>query len=744
MHIGHHFWRRQGLGVKLAITNFLWVASILGLLVLGIAWGVSKSMEAKMHAEMQHGVQMLMRFIESNDQDLRQRTQFLADSLARSLQGDLTLDAGDGQPLLRLNGELLNGNSPRIQAFTQSTGAVATVFALKDGSDYLRVATTLKNDKGEPAVGTVLDHAHPAYAAVQAGQTYMGLASLFGRQYMTHYRPLKDASGRTIGIAFVGQDFSELLNHLKASIRALQVGQSGYYFVLRAEDGPRRGELAVHQAQEGKNISESKDSSGHYFIREMLERKQGVIHYPWMNPGEAQERDKLAVFAHYAPWDWVVASSAYIDEFTAETRALIWKFSAMGMAAVLMLAAIWFWLIRRMIVRPLDEVRSMAQAISEGDLTVRIANTREDEIGHLLTAMNHTNDGLTRVVRAVNEQAHSVALASAEIAQANMDLANRTESEASALEQTAAAMEQLGSTVSRNADHAQSADRLTREAQRVVTEGGDAVRKVVQTMQGIDASSKKIADIIGVIDGIAFQTNILALNAAVEAARAGEHGRGFAVVAGEVRALAGRSAGAAKEIKQLISTSVAEIHEGNQQAAHAGATMEQAIAEIRKVTQLITDISHASGEQSTGVAQVAEAVTHMDQTTQKNAALVEEMAGATAGLRKQADELVHAVSIFRLQGGSVNPLRASAAVLSTPAAAAPARSVASSTLSTAAAAGSAKLAASPSAAPAAPAASSATTAAPAAKAPPATAPKPAVPAARQLATTADEDDWETF
>ena len=298
--------------------------------------------------------------------------------------------------------------------------------------------------------------------------------------------------------------------------------------------------------------------------------------------------------------------------------------------------------------------------------------------------------------------------------------------------------------MSRNADHAQSADRLTREAQRVVTEGGDAVRKVVQTMQGIDASSKKIADIIGVIDGIAFQTNILALNAAVEAARAGEHGRGFAVVAGEVRALAGRSAGAAKEIKQLISTSVAEIHEGNQQAAHAGATMEQAIAEIRKVTQLITDISHASGEQSTGVAQVAEAVTHMDQTTQKNAALVEEMAGATAGLRKQADELVHAVSIFRLQGGSVNPLRASAAVLSTPAAAAPARSVASSTPPTAAAAGSAKLAASPSAAPATPAASSATTAAPAAKAPAATAPKPAVPAARQLATTADEDDWETF
>jgi methyl-accepting chemotaxis protein-2 (aspartate sensor receptor) len=226
-----------------------------------------------------------------------------------------------------------------------------------------------------------------------------------------------------------------------------------------------------------------------------------------------------------------------------------------------------------------------------------------------------------------------------------------------------------------------------------------------------------------VIDGIAFQTNILALNAAVEAARAGEHGRGFAVVAGEVRALAGRSAEAAKEIKQLISHSVAEIHAGNQQAAHAGETMEQAITEIEKVTQLITDISHASGEQSNGVAQVAEAVTHMDQTTQKNAALVEEMAGATEGLRKQSEELVRAVSIFRLQGGPVNPLRspvlAPRVAPSTPAT--PARSAAAATTPR-----------SPALAPSAAAAPAPAPAAPA-----------AAPKAKAPATTA-EDDWETF
>lgn len=663
MHIGQRYWRSQGLSVKLAITNFVWVASILGLLVFAIAWGVTQSLKNKMNAEMQQGVQILLRFVESSDKDLRQRTQFLADSLMGNLQGDFTLDDGDGRPLLRVGGELLNGNSTRVRAFTQNTGAVATVFAKNSAGDYLRVATTLKNEKGDAAVGTVLDRAHPAFAAIQSGQTYMGLASLFGRQYMTHYRPLKAASGETVGIAFVGQDFSELLNNLKASIRSLKVGDSGYYFVLRSEAGPLNGVLEVHPAQEGSNIIDAKDSNGQAFIREMLERKQGAIGYPWQNPGESSAREKLAVFGHYAPWNWVVASSAYTDEFTAETRALIVKFALFGLAAVVMLAAVWFWLIRRMIVRPLNEASRMADAIADGDLTLKISSDRQDEIGHLLDAMNNTNAGLTRVVRAVHEQAHSVALASAEIAQSNMDLATRTESEASALEQTAAAMEELGSTVAHNADHAQSADKLTREAQRVVTEGGEAVRKVVKTMQGIDASSKKIADIISVIDGIAFQTNILALNAAVEAARAGEHGRGFAVVAGEVRALAGRSAEAAKEIKHLISNSVAEIHGGNIQAAHAGETMEQAIAEIMKVTQLITDISHASGEQSNGVAQVAEAVTHMDQTTQKNAALVEEMAGATEGLRKQADELVKAVSVFRLQGGSVNPLTSTTAPL---------------------------------------------------------------------------------
>ena len=740
MHIGQRFWRRQGLGTKLAITNFIWVAGIVAALLLGIAWSISRVMEHKVQQELEHGVSMLERFIEANDRDLRQRTQFLADSFASSLTGTLELDHS-GEPLLRLDGVALNGDNARIDRFTSATGAVATVF-MRQGDDYLRVASSLKTDKGVPATGTQLDRQHPAYAEINAGRSYMGLAMLFGRQYMTQYRPLKDASGATVGMAFVGQDFSELLDNLKASIRQLKVGEGGYYYVLRS-DAAAAGVLEVHPAQEGQSILDAKDSSGRTFIREILERKQGHIAYPWANPNEPQPREKLAVFGQYAPWNWVVVASAYVDEFVAETLSLIQMFAAMGLAAVLALAGVWYWLLRRMIVRPLNEASQLARTIAAGDLTVKIPHARKDEIGQLLDAMNHTVDGLTDVVRTVQAQAESVAAASSQIAQGNMDLASRTENEASALEETAAAMEELGSTVAHNADHSKTADQLARSAQQVVTEGGLAVRQVVQAMQGIDAGSQKIADITGVIDSIAFQTNILALNAAVEAARAGEHGRGFAVVAGEVRALASRSAEAAKEIQQLISTSVAEVHQGNARAARAGETMEQAVAEIQKVTQLISSISLASAEQSTGVSQVGEAVTHMDQTTQKNAALVEEMAGAAEGLRHQSEELLQAVSIFRLRNGAAAAQPWAPPTAAHTAAHRQAAAATAQVLHSAAQGARSKkaVAMTTPAAPVAPALAPAA-AAPTASAAAASSARPGATA--PVAAAADDDDWTTF
>ena len=315
----------------------------------------------------------------------------------------------------------------------------------------------------------------------------------------------------------------------------------------------------------------------------------------------------------------------------------------------------------RGIARGLQSAVDSMVAIAAGDLSGRITPHGKDEVSQLLHALADMQASLVRVVGSVREGSEAVASASIQIAQGNMDLSGRTESQASALEETAASMEELSSTVKQNADNARQASQLAHNASDVAQQGGQVVAQVVDTMQGISESSKKIADIISVIDGIAFQTNILALNAAVEAARAGEQGRGFAVVASEVRSLAGRSAEAAKQIKHLIDDSVTRVAAGTALVDSAGSTMQQVVGAIQRVNDIMTEISAASAEQSAGVNQVGEAVTQMDEDTQQNAALVEEMAAAAAALKTQAGELVQAVSVFRLGSGEV-----SATVLSLP------------------------------------------------------------------------------
>ena len=321
---------------------------------------------------------------------------------------------------------------------------------------------------------------------------------------------------------------------------------------------------------------------------------------------------------------------------------------ALAMALILALGGVLIAAFARSIRQPLGQAMDLAHAVAQGDLSGADIAHGSDEVGRLTAALLQMRRQLTQVVARVRHNADGVATASAEIAQGNQDLSARTESQASALEETAAAMEQMTATVRQNADSAAQASQLAASASQVAQQGGDVVARVVQTMQGIDTSSKKIADIIGVIDSIAFQTNILALNAAVEAARAGEQGRGFAVVAGEVRQLAQRSAQSASEIKALIAESAQNVAQGNALVERAGHTMQEVVAAVRRVTDIMGEISAASREQSQGVAQVGEAITQMDQTTQQNAALVEQMAAAASSLHGQAQELVQGVAVFHL------------------------------------------------------------------------------------------------
>ncbi|MDH4416390.1 MAG: methyl-accepting chemotaxis protein [Acidovorax sp.] len=345
----------------------------------------------------------------------------------------------------------------------------------------------------------------------------------------------------------------------------------------------------------------------------------------------------------------VATSSAAIAQQAAQDARHALVSSLVALALVTALGACAGWLLTRSVVRPLGVAVSLAHKVAAGDLTTSIRVEGRDEPARLLEALRTMQDNLETVVAGVRSNAEGVASASAEIAQGNADLSMRTEEQASSLDETASSMQQLQATVQQNASNAQRANELAKSGATVAQRGGDVVTQMVEVVQGIQESSRRIADIIGVIDGIAFQTNILALNAAVEAARAGEQGRGFAVVASEVRNLATRSAGAAREIKALIHTSVERVQAGSDLAQDAGTTMTEVVASIREVSALMEEISQASAAQTSDMQRVTQAIVRMDDVTQQNAALVEESAAAAGSLSSQARQMVEAVAVFRLR-----------------------------------------------------------------------------------------------
>ena len=413
-------------------------------------------------------------------------------------------------------------------------------------------------------------------------------------------------------------------------------------------------------------------------------------------------------------------------------RMLIAVVAALAVAAGVAAA----WAITRSITRPLASAIELAEQVARGDLTHHVSAEGSDEVAQLLQALDRMQKSLREIVGKVRSGVDSVSSACTQIAAGNRDLSSRTEQQASSLQETAASMEQMNSTVRQNADNAKQANQLAVTASEVAMRGGSVVERVVETMDDISAQSRKIAEIIGVIDGIAFQTNILALNAAVEAARAGEQGRGFAVVAGEVRNLAQRSAQAAREIKSLIGTSVERVEAGGKQVAEAGATMGEIVSQVKRVTDLIGEITAATVEQSGGIGQVNLAVTQLDQMTQQNAALVEQSTAAAESLRDQADELAKTVSAFRLaqEASLARPASATAPRPGSAPMAKPAQSARVSTAlkpATASASGAPKASPAVADAPRAPAA--------------ATKPQAAPPAAvTKVEAKTASDDWEEF
>ncbi|HFT8009117.1 TPA: methyl-accepting chemotaxis protein [Burkholderia cenocepacia] len=651
---------RVSVGARLAALACALVALLFTVFAWTLAHFAGQQLADEAHQRIADKEQSIRAMVDLFDQALSAEANRSMSLFASFLPADFTLDpartvdiGGVAAPTLLAGGQPLDLDYSIPDQFLKKSGAIATIFA-RDGDDFVRITTSLKKQDGARAVGTKLDRAGPAYAPLVAGRSYTGLAKLFGRPYITQYKPVTDAGGRVIGALFVGLDIGAELKLVEDGIRALKIGDNGYYFVLDASQGPSRGTFVVHPDAAGQRADDTRAP-----YTQMLATGEGRLAYTSTDPAahDGGPSAKFVSFTTIPQWQWLVGGVALDDELLATMRATRNRFLMIGAVLVAAFATLFVIVVRRVVSRPLEAAARASERYAAGDLSVRIRDgaggapggTGNDEIGRLVQAVDGIGDGLARIVAQVRNSAADIAHGTVGIAAGSGDIAARIATQASSVEQTAASMEQITAAVQQSAEHAAQANALVADASAAATNGDAAVQRVVATMDDIGRATRRIAEITGAIEGIAFQTNILALNAAVEAARAGEHGKGFAVVAAEVRALAQRSAAAVKEIDALSTESSTTVEQGYRIADAARGTMRDIVARVDQVRTLIGEISAASREQSTGIEQVNLAVTQIGDATQQNARLISDAERAAVALRDQAAQLSDAVSVFRLE-----------------------------------------------------------------------------------------------
>jgi methyl-accepting chemotaxis protein len=640
--------RTHSVAGRLALMSLLGLAVVL--LAVSAAIGViaHRSTHALMVRSVTDQLQSIVTVAEASDKTSR---ELVLQSYSNSFRNEFEPTPMWNKTTSELLsfGMAINNDFSAVDRYTKNTGGVATVFS-REGDDFKRITTSLKKQDGERAMGTLLDRAHPAYARMLNGQTYTGPATLFGKAYMTHYDPIKDSAGAIVGIFFVGTDITLQAAAVEKQIADTKFFQTGGVYYMAVQGAPESAVMQVHPEARGKKVLEAYPGA-QVFLTALSSASDGYVRdaVPLLNAAKVDSWAVLRKTSSGAGWFVAeVPEGESMAQYWGDMR-IIWTLLA---ATAVLLGVGLFWLVRRTVSRPLGELTAAVTAVAHGDLTQSFHTARQDEIGTLVNEVEGMRQRYLDILSQVREAVENVGTASSEIASGNQDLSVRTEQTAGNLQRTASSMDQLTGTVKQSADAARQANQLANTAAQVAARGGSAVGEVVSTMNEINQSSRKIADIVGVIDSIAFQTNILALNAAVEAARAGEQGRGFAVVASEVRSLAQRSAEAAREIKTLIGASVEKVESGSRQVQTAGQTMDEIVGSVQRVSDIIGEITAASREQSEGIDEVNGAIGQLDQMTQQNAALVEQSAAAAESLRDQANRLTEAVAVFKLAGPS--------------------------------------------------------------------------------------------
>ena len=599
-----------------------------------------------------------------------------------SLDESQRIKSGDKEaPGLLYGGKLLNNQFDEVDTYTRlMPDGVATIF-VKAGNDYVRISTSLKTEQGARAIGTVLAKDHPAQQVLAQGESYIGKAILFGKDYMTLYRPIKNAENRILGILFIGIDITAPMNRLKDRLRAIKVGDTGYVYVLDGREGENKGKLIVHPVKEGANFLGAKDSDGREFIRELIDRRKGLMFYPWMNSerGETQARQKVVAFSEYAPWNWVVGSGSYLSEFTALANNVGWIMLGALIAQALVIAIALWWLLERFAIGPLNRMSAFLTRMAERrDLSQHYRTGRNDEIGKIAQAINRFMDAVAATLATVKGSFNAVEQSSQSLQSLSSTLESQLRHQQDSARTVGSAIGSVHGGIINVADLARSARESAENAKSIATEGQavavatanevgamqSSLERMVAVIGDMRGKSAAIGGIAAVIQENAEQTNLFALNAAIEAARAGEQGRGFAVVADEVRKLAERTGKATLEIAETTTAMQNETTRASEETEEARQTVLRNVATVHATAEQMSRI-RAAAQQAFERIQSIEAATvkqteHSEQIARHgdgmvsviddNSRALEQVFGEILALNERATEARKAVGQFQTEG----------------------------------------------------------------------------------------------